>query len=206
MTFTPRPHDLLWLNNANALLTVEEAWVATQWHPGLPVVVRRDVNENHDIPVGVRGMKREQRAAGWVKAEAVSRVVTPEALTDRERLLHSPFVSQPPVQAAILLTTFAWPWLWGITGSTGYALASEIPVLHADSDLDLLIRAPMPLTGDELRQWQTQVAKLPCRADTQIETPFGAFALNEWLRDGRVLLKTSRGARLTTRPWHREEA
>lgn len=33
MTFTPRPHDLLWLNNANALLTVEEAWVATQWHP-----------------------------------------------------------------------------------------------------------------------------------------------------------------------------
>jgi hypothetical protein len=25
--------------------------------------------------------------------------------------------------------------------------ASEIPVLHADSDLDLLIRAPMPLTG-----------------------------------------------------------
>jgi hypothetical protein len=71
----------------------------------LPVVVRRDVNENHDIPVGVRGMKREQRAAGWVKAEAVSRVVTPEALTDRERLLHSPFVSQPPVQAAILLTT-----------------------------------------------------------------------------------------------------
>jgi hypothetical protein len=29
MTFTPRPHDLLWLNNANALLTVEEAWVAT---------------------------------------------------------------------------------------------------------------------------------------------------------------------------------
>jgi phosphoribosyl-dephospho-CoA transferase len=64
----------------------------------------------------------------------------------------------------------------------------------------------MPLTGDELRQWQTQVAKLPCRADTQIETPFGAFALNEWLRDGRVLLKTSRGARLTTTPWHREEA
>jgi phosphoribosyl-dephospho-CoA transferase len=54
-------------------------------------------------------------------------VVTPEALTDRERLLHSPFVSQPPVQAAILLTTFAWPWLWGITGSTGYALPAKFP-------------------------------------------------------------------------------
>jgi phosphoribosyl-dephospho-CoA transferase len=49
------------------------------------------------------------------------------------------------------------------------------------------------------------VAKLPCRADTQVETPYGAFALNEWLRDGRALLKTSRGARLTAAPWHREE-
>ncbi|PLP17248.1 phosphoribosyl-dephospho-CoA transferase, partial [Klebsiella michiganensis] len=30
--------------------------------------------------------------------------------------------------------------------------------------------------------------------------------LNEWLRDGRALLKTSRGARLTAAPWNREEA
>jgi phosphoribosyl-dephospho-CoA transferase len=205
MTFTPRPHDLLWLNNANALLTVEEAWVATQWHPGLPVVVRRDVNENHDIPVGVRGMKREQRAAGWVKAEAVSRVVTPEALTDRERLLHSPFVSQPPVQAAILLTTFAWPWLWGITGSTGYALATGIPVIHADSDLDLLIRAPQPISPDAFTAWQLQLSRALCRADTQVDTPEGGFALAEWLRDGKTLLKTRRGPRLVTDPWRREE-
>lgn len=204
MTFTSRPHDLLWLNSRDALLNVEEAWVTSQWQPGLPVVVRRDVNDNGDIPVGVRGIKREQRAAGWVKAESVARIVTPEALVERQRLLHSPFVSQPPVQAAILLTTFAWPWIWGITGSTAYALATEIPVLHADSDLDLLIRAPEPLTDDELRQWQAQVEKLPCRADTQIETPFGAFALNEWLREGRVLLKTATGPQLTAAPWHRE--
>ncbi|MES5410430.1 phosphoribosyl-dephospho-CoA transferase MdcG domain-containing protein, partial [Klebsiella pneumoniae] len=37
---------------------------------------------------------------------------------------------------------------------------------------------------------QTRVAQLPCRADTQVDTPYGAFALNEWLRDGRALLKT----------------
>ena len=206
MSSTPRPHDLVWLNNAAALEAIEEPWVAQHWRISLPVVVRRDVDANARIPVGVRGMKRDQRAAGWVQRENIVRTVSPETLADRQQLLRSPFVSQPPVQAAISLTLHPWPWRWGITGSTGYALASEIPVLHADSDLDLLIRAPMPLTGDELRQWQTQVAKLPCRADTQIETPFGAFALNEWLRDGRVLLKTSRGARLTTTPWHREEA
>ena len=78
-------------------------------------------------------------------------------------------------------------------------------MLHAASDLDLLIRAPQPLDREALREWQARVAQLPCRADTQVETPYGAFALNEWLRDGRALLKTSRGARLTATPWHREE-
>ena len=147
----------------------------------------------------------EQRAAGWVQARNIVRSVTPEMLVDREVLLHSPFVSQPPVQGAIALTLHRWPWGWGVTGSTGYALATEIPVLHAASDLDLLIRAPQPLDREALLEWQTRVAQLPCRADTQVETPYGAFALNEWLRDGRALLKTSRGARLTATPWHREE-
>ncbi|WP_297202707.1 malonate decarboxylase holo-ACP synthase [uncultured Pluralibacter sp.] len=204
MKNAPLPHDLLWLNAADDLLHVSDAWVATQWRTALPVVVRRDVNDRGDVPVGVRGIKREQRAAGWVRPDAIARRLAPEALADRQRLLDSPFVSQPPVQAAIMLTTFAWPWCWGITGSTGYALATEIPVLHADSDLDLLIRAPQPLADNELRQWQAQVAKLPCRADTQVETPRGAFALNEWLREGRVLLKTATGPRLTDSPWQQE--
>lgn len=180
MSATPRPHDLVWLNHASALEDIAEPWVAQQWRAALPVVVRRDVDDQARVPVGVRGMKREA-------------------------LLCSPFVSQPPVQGAIALTLHRWPWGWGVTGSTGYALATEIPVLHAASDLDLLIRAPQPLDREALLEWQTRVAQLPCRADTQVETPYGAFALNEWLRDGRALLKTSRGARLTATPWHREE-
>ncbi|HBE2842442.1 TPA: malonate decarboxylase holo-ACP synthase [Escherichia coli] len=205
MSATPRPHDLIWLNHASALEAIAEPWVAQQWRATLPVVVRRDVDEQSRIPVGVRGVKREQRAAGWVQVHNIVRCVTPEMLVERERLLVTPFVSQPPVQAAIALTLHPWSWRWGVTGSTGYALATGIPVLHAKSDLDLLIRAPLPLDDEVLREWQARVAQLPCRADTQVETPYGAFALNEWLRDGRALLKTSRGARLTATPWHREE-
>ncbi len=58
---------------------------------------------------------------------------------------------------------------WGVTGSTGYALATEIPVLHAASDLDLLIRAPQPLDREALLlEWQTRwpnshAALIPCR-------------------------------------------
>lgn len=97
-----------------------------------------------------------------------------------------------------------WSWSWGVTGSTGFALTTGLPVLHASSDLDLLIRAPQPLQAEEVTAWQQQVSRLPCRADTQVETPVGAFALNEWLREGRVLLKTARGPRLTHLPWTEE--
>ena len=89
MSTTLRPHDLIWLNARDALEDVTESWVDTVWHSGLPVVVRRDVDAQGRIPVGVRGMKRDQRAAGWVKAEAVVRVCSPESLVDPLSLLRS---------------------------------------------------------------------------------------------------------------------
>lgn len=205
MTTTLRPHDLIWLDARDALEGATESWVDGVWHTGLPVVVRRDVDEAGRIPVGVRGMKRDQRAAGWVKPAAVTRICSPESLVDPQALLRSAFISQPPVQVALLLSQQQWPWTWGITGSTGYALATGIPVIHASSDLDLTIRAPQALDRPLLEKWQQQLTDGLCRADTQVETPYGAFALNEWLRDGKALLKTSRGPRLLSDPWSREE-
>ncbi|EAA9215092.1 malonate decarboxylase holo-ACP synthase [Salmonella enterica] len=205
MNTTLRPHDLIWLNARDALDGIIESWVDDVWHSGLPVVVRRDVDAQGRVPVGVRGMKRDQRAAGWAKPDSITRVCTPESLVDAQTLLCSPFLSQPPLQVALLLAQQTWPWTWGITGSTGYALVTGIPVIHAASDLDLLIRAPQPLAREQLETWHQQLAGGLCRADTQVETPYGAFALNEWLRDGKALLKTSQGPRLVSDPWGREE-
>lgn len=204
MTATLRPHDLLWLSAQDALEGVTEPWVKELWHTGLPVVVRRDVASGDRIPVGVRGLKRDQRAAGWVKTQNIIRVVSPEQLVGAQDLIRSPFISQPPVQLALQLAQLSFPWAWGVTGGTGYALATGIAVIHATSDLDLLIRAPEPLALSDLQRWQQQLSGGLCRADTQIETPFGGFALAEWLRDGRVLLKTSHGPRLVSDPWCRE--
>ncbi|WP_419715641.1 malonate decarboxylase holo-ACP synthase [Dickeya dadantii] len=205
MMVTTRPHDLLWLTSREALEGIDAPWVDSQWRPALPVVVRRDVDPAGRIPVGVRGLRRDQRAAGWVTAESMVRVVTPEMLCDLPSLLHSPFVSQPPVQVAIQLAQQHWPWQWGITGGTGYALATQMPVLHADSDLDVLIRAPQALDRDALADWQRQLSSSRlCRADTQVETPHGGFALAEWLRDGQALLKTDRGPRRVSDPWSME--
>jgi len=204
MTTTLRAHDLIWLASREALEGVADEWVETLWHTGLPVVVRRDVDSDGRIPVGVRGMRRDQRAAGWVKPEQVTRRVSPEDLSDPQSLLRSPFISQPPVQLALMLAQQPWPWHWGITGSTGYALATGIPVIHAASDLDLLIRTPQPLSPWDFTRWQQQLNGALCRADTQLETPQGAVALAEWLRDGKALLKTHRGPRLVSDPWNRE--
>lgn len=206
MSCSPRPHDLLWLSSDRALSAISEAWVSQHWHHALPVVVRRDVNRSGLIPVGVRGVTREQRAAGWADPAGITRIVTPEMLAERQHLFDSPFADYPPVKAAMALSDSVWPWSWGVTGSTGYALATRIPTLHAASDLDLLIRAPQPLARDDLQQWQAQTETLPCRVDTQVETPLGAFALNEWLREGRVLLKTATGPVLTPSPWSRDSA
>lgn len=146
MTTPLRPHDLIWLTSRDALEGITESQVEAARHTGLPVVVRRDVDSEGRIPVGVRGLRRDQRAAGWVKPENVRRVVSPEDLCATADLLRSPFVTQPPVQVALQLSQQAWSWTWGITGSTGYALATGIPVIHAESDLDLLIRVPQPIS------------------------------------------------------------
>ncbi|MBO2029273.1 malonate decarboxylase holo-ACP synthase [Klebsiella pneumoniae] len=164
MSATPRPHDLVWLNHASATEDIAEPWVAQQWRAALPVVVRRDVDDG-PRPVGVGHEARAARRR-LVQARNIVRSVTPEMLVDREVLLHSPFVSQPPVRGYRPHLTPLAPG-WGVTGSTGYALATEIPVLHAASDLDLLIRAPQPLDREALLEWQTRVAQLPCRADTR---------------------------------------
>jgi len=70
MITTLRPHDLIWLNARDALEGITESWVDGVWHTGLPVVVRRDVDGTGRIPVGVRGLKREQRAAGCSECSA----------------------------------------------------------------------------------------------------------------------------------------
>jgi phosphoribosyl-dephospho-CoA transferase len=92
---------------------------------------------------------------------------------------------------------------WGITGSTGCA-GDRYPVIHADSDLDLLIRAPQPISPDALTHGSRS---LPCAVPGRYagRNAQGGFALAEWLRDGKTLLKTARGPRLVADPWRREE-
>ena len=93
-------------------------------------------------------MKREQRAAGWVRREISSEPLPGNARRSPAASARSPFVSQPAGTGGDI--DLATAWRWGITGGTGYALATEIPYFRAASNLDLLIRAPQPSTAKRL--------------------------------------------------------
>ncbi len=208
-----RPHDLLWIDRPQRLHWDLPAprWVAGQWSRALPLVARRDHGRPGQIAVGIRGAQRGQRGAAWVPATAVIRTVSPEQLIGTFTSPVpcagvSPPDTAPAGSLAVIsaLTTLAgirWPWIWGVTGSCGYMLATGVSVCTPNSDLDLLIRCPFAQTHQDFSSLLAAVADLPCRVDIQVETPLGGFALLEWLRGGKVLLKTDRGPLICRDPW-----
>ncbi|WP_287878452.1 malonate decarboxylase holo-ACP synthase [Aquitalea sp.] len=208
---TPQAHDLLWLTGDWPWLDnpALPEWLRDDWQPSRPVVVRRDQATGQRIPVGIRGRLRSQRQALWVELATICRSLSPEQLAARQDWQRHPrYRLLPPLQALQQLH----PWLddlemdWGITGGVGYELASGWPALGPGSDLDLLLRTPHPPSMTALHQLVRRTQKLGCRVDIQLETPAGGIALQEWLRGGKVMVKTGSGPRLLHMPWNVESA
>ena len=187
-------HDLLWGMTPAHLPADAPAWAKDAVGT---VVVRRAIVAPGFVAVGVRGRLREQRFAALMPMAAVQRRVAPEALRD--------VVSTrdlPALQALDQLRPVLAPLSWGVTGSAGFELATGIEALHAQSDLDLILRTPEPLDRNDARDLLATLDEVTCAVDLQLQTPFGAVALREWAGPSRrVLLKTANGAHLVTDPW-----
>ena len=198
--FQPQAHDLLWGLSADQLDVGAPDWARDVLAAGQPVVVRRSPAPRGQVAVGVRGRSREQRYASWMPLAAISRRITPEQLTGNG--------AGPDALSALRALTWLAPQLdvldlvWGVTGGVGYQLATGQPVVHANSDLDLLLRAPQPLERTVAAELLGLLDRAPCRVDLQLETPAGAIALREWGGPApQVLLKTHQGPRLVADPW-----
>ncbi len=190
-------HDLLWGMTPAQLPAEAPAWAVAALSAGHPVVVRRAVADPGYVAVGVRGRLREQRFAAVMPLAAVQRRVAPEALSE----VISPR-DLPALQALAQLRPVLAHEAWGVTGSAGFELASGIEALHAQSDLDLILRTPAPMTRADAEDLLAILDTAVCAVDLQLQTPFGAVALREWASGSRrVLLKTIHGAHLVLDPW-----
>lgn len=192
-------HDLLWGMTPEQLPVDAPTWVIESIRAGQPVVVRRALSAPDHIAVGVRGQLREQRFAAVMSIDAISRRVRPEALChvsiDRDL---------PALRALDQLRPMldGCGWVWGVSGSAGFELASGVQALHEGSDLDLILRTPQPLDRLKAQALVKILDTAACQVDMQLQTPFGAVALREWAGPAhRVLLKNARDACLVIDPW-----
>ena len=201
-----RAHDLLWFDNGSSFQCDGSLpdWAAAVLRERQPVVVRRAVVGSQEVAVGIRGTSRGQRLGGVMPKAAIVRVATPESLLQR---LGSADLTLPALASlATLCSRIAPRYVWGPTGSVGFQLATGLPVVRVDSDLDIVMRFPQEPDRAEMAPLLRLLAELPVRCDAQMETPYGAVALAEWARgERRMLLKTTRGPVLVANAWQVDE-
>lgn len=203
MVNMPLAHDLLWGMTLAQLPPGAPQWSIESLAAGQPVVVRRAVSAEGLVAVGIRGVSREQRLAAVMELDTIARRVSPEALCQVDSARELPVVHALK-QLRPMLDDCGW--VWGVSGSAGFELASGFTAMHAASDLDLILRTPQLLTRNQARKLVDRFDQAVCRVDMQLQTPFGAVALREWASgSARVLLKNQYQACLVADPWNPQE-
>ncbi|PKU25731.1 malonate decarboxylase holo-ACP synthase [Telmatospirillum siberiense] len=202
-----RPHDLVEPERIDAIVGDGPlpAWVPESLAAAPLVVVRRVPISGGRLPIGVRGVGRERRFAGWLDEKCVRRVVRPQDLTARAAWRTAPRAAELPhftILAAIdvLMVEAGLP--WGPTGSAGFELASGKPTMTAASDIDLLICPHAPPTPQNIARLHDALGAFPVRIDGQMALTSGWVALAEFARaPRRIALRTLTGVELIENPW-----
>jgi phosphoribosyl-dephospho-CoA transferase len=199
-------HDLILLRTVSAV-------ISTQGNPACPylnpnqrpwVVVRRGRISDGLIPVGVRGSQRHERCTGYTRFSEVVEIRRPDHLRlllaeDSRRALQA-FRSLSYLENHLVGVDMSW----GPGGSAGYELASGVPAVRVESDLDLILFAPRKLDIAEAQDLWRMVSSAPGKVDALVETPFCGFSLEEFVTTSprKILLRTNDGRILGSNPWN----
>jgi phosphoribosyl-dephospho-CoA transferase len=205
MVGTLHIHDLLLLREESAVTSTEEVpcpYLNLNQRPW--VVVRRGRIADELIPVGVRGAQRHERCAGFTGVSDVLEARRPDQLRlmlaeDSRRTLQA-FRSLSYLESHLAGLDLTW----GPGGSVGYELASEIPAVRADSDLDFILSASQKLDITEAQDLWRMIRSAPGKVDALVETPLCGFSLEEFVTASphKILLRTSDGRILGSNPWN----
>ncbi|CAM4042177.1 malonate decarboxylase holo-ACP synthase [Nocardiopsis rhodophaea] len=206
-----RPHDLLRFDDPGAVLPEGPELELPLWAVSVLrdvpwVVVRRGIASGGMIPVGIRGVRRADRVAGFLPESAVVERFTPEqAARSHPRLPDERKAAVPAlgVLTRLDMTLRRHVPSWGIGGSAGFEIVTGLPVTLPGSDLDIVIRPREPLPLLRAATLLADLRALPVRVDVQLCSTEGAFALVEYARGGPVLLRPLNGSppRMVEDPW-----
>jgi phosphoribosyl-dephospho-CoA transferase len=205
----PAVHSLLRLSSADALEweTDSPEWASESLRRAPFVVMRRPLPRTAELPVGVRGATRPQRAAAWVSAGAVQECITPQMLAAQHAWRQRrDFAITPAVAAleevAAILDGHGMAGRWGPGGSVGFELASGVAATTPNSDLDIVLGAAVSMARADAATLHAELSALTVRIDVLLETPNGAVALAEYAKSvGAILLRSPQGPRLARDPW-----
>lgn len=155
------------------------------------------------MPVGIRGSVRNERYTTFLPRSAFVARISPEQLAqERTWEAHPHWHGLGALRGLSQIASQLAGFAWGPTGSVGFELASGVPTLTPASDLDLVIRVPERLSQHDARQLAAMFAAAPVPIDVQLETPYGAVLLNDYVSDApHFLLRTLDGPRLVRDPW-----
>jgi phosphoribosyl-dephospho-CoA transferase len=204
-----RTHDLLEVD-AKRFISCHASppeWVVEGLRATPFVVVRRGVATEQEVPVGVRGVDRNQRWAAMCSLRLVRNILAPPQLLRRS----VPKARQDTIPAFRALSTMKKRWMgldrcWGPGGSVGFELAAGRHVAKPESDLDIVIYAEGRITRDMAKSLDVQTLNVAAAVDVRVETPLCGFSLKEyaWRSQGGILLRTPSGITLGTDPWSDE--
>lgn len=199
------PHDLLKIASVADLSGDDlPAWAKTIFPDSLTVVVRRSEILNDLIPVGIRGVKREQRFATYIEETAIKGVITPYELVndhaweqvsnERQQL---PAMKVLPMVAKILSG-----YHWGISGSVGFELATKTKTAKMTSDLDLIWKPDHPIDKPAAKELLQKLNQFGVHADLQVIQNSNGFSLEEYANSSStIMMKTLGGPILVKDPW-----
>jgi phosphoribosyl-dephospho-CoA transferase len=206
MIGTLHVHDLIRVRTDSAVISAQGEPACSYLNPNQRpwVVVRRGRISDGLIPVGVRGTQRHERCAGFTRLSEVLEVRRPDqlrlTLADNARRALQAFRTLSYLESHLVRLDMSW----GPGGSVGYELASGIPVVRADSDLDFILFAPRKLEITEAQDLWRMINSAPGKVDALVETPFCAFSLQEFATTSprKTLLRTSDSRILGSNPWN----
>ncbi len=201
-----RTHDLLEIDAKRFISRHPGApeWVVKNLHRTPFVVVRRGLATWPVIPVGVRGVDRNQRWAATCAFNLVKSIRAPPQLLRRS----VPKSRENAIPAFRALNRMKERWRdldypWGPGGSIGFELAAGTNIAKPESDLDLVIYAAGRITREMAESLYAQTQDLTAAVDVRVEAPLCGFSLKEYASQnpGRILLRTPNGMRLGMDPW-----